>query len=85
MAVIEFLTRNECALCDEAATMLDVWAPRLGFEVTTFDVDRDLELQSEYGDRVPMARSPGDTIPVEGRWSRPELLARLLRYRLGGS
>jgi hypothetical protein len=85
MAVIEFLTRNECALCDEAATMLDAWAPRLGFEVTTFDVDRDLELQSEYGDRVPVARSPGGTILVEGRWSRPELLARLLRYRLGGS
>jgi glutaredoxin len=85
MAVIEFLTRNECPLCDEAATMLDTWAPRLGFEVTTFDVDRDLELQAEYGGRVPVARSPGGTILVEGRWSRPELLARLLRYRLGGS
>jgi len=84
MAVIEFLTRRQCPLCDEAATMLDEWAPRLGFQVTTFDIDDDLELQSEYGSRVPVARSQHGAVLVEGRWSRQVFLARLLRYRLSG-
>ena len=84
MTVIEFLTRDNCPLCDEAAMMLDEWAPRLGFETTTLDVDTDPELQSKYGGRVPVARSPDGKVLVEGRWSRRMLLARLLRYRLSG-
>ena len=52
---ITLLTRSGCHLCDEARTALD----RVGEPWRELDVDADVELEREYGDRLPVVLLDG--------------------------
>jgi glutaredoxin len=47
---LTLVTRSNCHLCDVAKEALD----RIGEPWTELDVESDLELEREYGDRVPV-------------------------------
>ena len=56
---LELLTRDDCHLCATAAEVLEGIAGEAGLVPSTIDVDRDPELQAEYGDRVPVVLLDG--------------------------
>ena len=56
---LELLTRAGCHLCVPAAETLARIAAEAGLEAREVDVDRDPELQAEYGDRVPVVLLDG--------------------------
>ena len=68
------VTRVNCHLCDEAKEAMDRVAARTGERWVEIDVDVDLELQREYGDRVPVVLLDGRE---HGYWRVEE--ERLLR------
>ncbi|MCW2491104.1 MAG: hypothetical protein QOH56_3883 [Pseudonocardiales bacterium] len=51
---VTLLTRTGCHLCETAEDALVRLSAELGFELTTVDVDSELTLANEYGDRVPV-------------------------------
>lgn len=51
---VTLLTRDGCHLCEVAARELARILPDYQIEPTVLDVDRDPQLQAEYGDRVPV-------------------------------
>ena len=63
MARLTLVTRPGCHLCEEAARALD----RIGEPWTELNVESDIELEREYGDRVPVVlldgREPTDVTP----------------------
>jgi glutaredoxin len=52
---VTLVTRPGCHLCEEAAKVLD----RIGEPWTELDVESDIELEREYGDRVPVVLLDG--------------------------
>jgi glutaredoxin len=52
---ITLITRTGCHLCDDAKAVLE----RMGVAWTERLLDGDLELESEYGDRVPVVLLDG--------------------------
>jgi glutaredoxin len=56
---LQLLTRADCHLCENAASVLEQVAAEAGLTVTAVDVDADPELQAEYGDRVPVVLLDG--------------------------
>jgi len=48
--LVTLITRPGCHLCEVAAQALD----RIGEPWTELDVESDIELEREYGDRVPV-------------------------------
>ena len=54
---VEFITRQNCELCDEAEQILAGWVRELGLEVVVTDVDQDEALLEVFTDRVPVLRS----------------------------
>ena len=54
MAGIELLVRAGCHVCAESAVILDALAGPEGGRWRMVDVDRDPELQMEWGDMVPV-------------------------------
>ena len=72
MAVVMFVTRKGCHLCDDALRLLR----ELGVEPQLADVDADDRLFQLYDWRVPVVLVDG--VPVaEGRITREHLLAAL--------
>ena len=69
-ARIQLVTRKGCHLCDEAKAALD----RVGEPWTELDVDSDIELEREYGERLPVVILDGRE---HGYWRVEE--DRLLR------
>ncbi|MGY1806753.1 glutaredoxin family protein [Blastococcus sp. SYSU D00669] len=59
MSRLQLLTRAGCHLCEEAAATLAQVAAEAGLVPATVDVDADMELQAEYGDRVPVVLLDG--------------------------
>ena len=55
MARLTLVTRPGCHLCEEAARALD----RIGEPWTELNVESDIELEREYGDRVPVVLLDG--------------------------
>jgi glutaredoxin len=53
-ARLTLITRAGCHLCEVAKDALDRIAAETGESVLVLDVDADLELAREYGDRVPV-------------------------------
>ncbi len=82
---LEFITRDDCPLCDEASAILSRLSKRLRLEIEELDVDSDEELLRIYDERVPILRSKDGTVLASGKWTRPGLVATLLRHRLKGS
>jgi hypothetical protein len=71
---IVLLTRVDCHLCIDAVAAVRRVAAETGVEWTEVDVDTDLELAAEYGDRLPVVLLDG---AEHGYWSVDE--SRLIR------
>ncbi len=56
---VTLLTRHGCHLCDDAREALLRVAGGTGVSWHEVDVDTDVELQREYGDRVPVVLLDG--------------------------
>ncbi len=52
---ITLITRPGCHLCDDAKAVLE----RMGEAWTEWNVEDDIELEREYGDRVPVVLLDG--------------------------
>lgn len=52
-------TRSQCPLCDEAKQFLESEQKRLGFRLSTIDVDAHPELKARYDDCVPVVKVAG--------------------------
>jgi glutaredoxin len=50
------LSRNYCHLCDDLIAALKAFQGRnqVEFDIEVIDVDADAELESKYGDKVPV-------------------------------
>ncbi|GIF70692.1 glutaredoxin family protein [Asanoa siamensis] len=59
MPRITLLTRVDCHLCDDARAALDRVAARTGSGWTEVDVASDIELERDYGDRLPVVLLDG--------------------------
>ncbi|SNT61501.1 Glutaredoxin [Asanoa hainanensis] len=59
MPRVTLLTRADCHLCDAARSALDRVAARTGEAWTELSVDDDLELERDYGDRLPVVLLDG--------------------------
>jgi hypothetical protein len=53
-ARIQLVTRKGCHLCDDAKAALDQVRAISGEPWTELDVDSDIELEREYGERLPV-------------------------------
>lgn len=78
---LEFLTRQGCSICDQARPLVARWAGRMGFRLVDRDVDADPELADRYGERIPVVRTGGGAVVVEGRFGTVELVLGLMRER----
>ncbi len=56
---LQLLTRQGCHLCVAAAETVTRVAGEAGLPVELVDVDADVELRGEYGDRVPVVLLDG--------------------------
>ena len=56
---LQLLTRQNCHLCVVAAETLTRIGAEAGLDVELVDVDADVELRIEYGDRVPVVLLDG--------------------------
>lgn len=59
MARLALITRPGCHLCEVAAHEMDVIAADTGETWEEINVESDLELEREYGDRVPVVLLDG--------------------------
>lgn len=71
---LSLLTRPGCHLCEQAAAAMDRVAATSGQRWVEVDVTGDLELEREYGDRLPVVLLDGRE---HGYWRVEE--ERLLR------
>jgi hypothetical protein len=71
---LTLITRVGCHLCDVAKEAMDRVAAATGERWAELDVDADVELEKEYGDRVPVVLLDGRE---HGYWRVEE--ERLLR------
>ncbi|WP_213453812.1 glutaredoxin family protein [Rhizomonospora bruguierae] len=71
---LTLITRDGCHLCDVAKDAMDRVAAASGERWAELDVDSDIELRREYGDRVPVVLLDGRE---HGYWRVEE--GRLLR------
>ena len=71
---VTVISRHGCHLCEVAAETMAGIAARTGVEWTEVFLDGDLELEREYGDRVPVILLDGKE---HGYWRVEE--QRLLR------
>jgi glutaredoxin len=51
---VTLVTRANCHLCEQAASVLARLQAELGFALETVDVDADERRRAEYSDRVPV-------------------------------
>ena len=63
---VNFLTRKNCHLCDEARAVLDEITADIGLRVNEIDIDSDDELVKLWGLRVPVVLATHDRVIAEG-------------------
>lgn len=54
MSTVTLYSRRDCALCDEARSMLEALAARLPFAIEAIDIDADPALRARYDEAVPV-------------------------------
>ena len=54
MAKRTLYTRRDCCLCDEMKAAIREVAEAISIELEEIDVDRSVELQKNFGDKVPL-------------------------------
>jgi glutaredoxin len=59
MPRVTLVTRADCHLCDAARAALDRVTARTGEAWTEVDVSDDIELERDYGDRLPVVLLDG--------------------------
>lgn len=59
---LTLLGRYGCHLCEEMRTALDVWAERFSFAVREVDITGNKELESRYGQEIPVLLSGNQVI-----------------------
>lgn len=77
-AMIRFLTRRGCPLCDEAYALVESLTATSDINVEVVDIDLDLELLDLYDERVPVLLDSEGTVIAEGQMTERET-ARVLR------
>ena len=78
IAMIRFLTRRGCPLCDEAYALVESLTATSDINVEVVDIDLDLELLDLYDERVPVLLDSEGTVIAEGQMTERET-ARVLR------
>jgi hypothetical protein len=78
---VQFLTRDQCSLCDAARPLVEKATNRFGGGVVELDVDSSADLKAEYDTRVPVVLGPDGAVIAEGRIERRDLNRRLRRLR----
>ena len=66
---VEFITRENCSLCDQAERLLAGWAGEFALDVDVVDVDQDQALYDLFNERVPVLRNGAGEVLAEGRWA----------------
>ena len=66
---LEFITRENCPLCEEGMAVVLEAAFPLGIAVHTVDVDADPDRYGEFSERVPVVRGPNGRVIDEGHIS----------------
>ena len=54
MVNVDIYSRPGCHLCDEAKEIIERVQQRIGFALRIIDIERDPELEKEYGDQIPV-------------------------------
>ena len=54
MVNVDIYSRPGCHLCDEAKEIIERVQHRIGFALRIIDIERDPELEKEYGDQIPV-------------------------------
>lgn len=76
---ITLFTRNDCGLCDEAASDLRALQRDLDFVLVERDIDGDPALRSRYNERVPVIAA-GDEVIAEAPIDIETLRSRLAAF-----
>ncbi len=77
------LTKPECALCDQAESIVLRLAGRFGVSIDIADVASDEDLRAQYEHRVPVLLGVGGRVLAEGAMSSLTVQRALVRVRLG--
>ncbi len=80
--MVEFLIRHPCTLCEAARPAVTKWAGRLGARLVEHDIDAHPALVDQFGERVPVVRTPDGRVIAEGRISEARLAWGLMVARL---
>ena len=80
MAKRTLYTRRDCCLCDEMKAAIREVAEAISIELEEIDVDRSVELQKNFGDKVPLLFINGRKA-FKYRVTAAELKKRLARKR----
>ncbi|MBU0904936.1 MAG: glutaredoxin family protein [Firmicutes bacterium] len=73
---IQFYTRPNCPLCDEAKLMLQLVAEDVDFEIEEINIEQNDQIHEEYLIRIPVIEQDGQVIQ-EGRIDYPTLFEAL--------
>lgn len=73
---IQFYTRPNCPLCDEAKLMLQLVAEDVDFEIEEINIEQNDHIHEKYLIRIPVIEQDGHVIQ-EGRIDYPTLLEAL--------
>ena len=73
---IQFYTRPNCSLCDEAKLMLQLVNDEIDFEIEHINIEKDDQIHKKYLLRIPVIEQNGQVIQ-EGRVDYPTLLEAL--------
>lgn len=73
MMKVQFYSRSNCPLCEEARLMLELVKEDIYLHIEEINIEEDDELHEKYLLRIPVIESNGQIIQ-EGRIDYPTLL-----------
>lgn len=76
MMKVQFYSRLNCPLCEEARLMLELVKDEIYLDIEEINIEEDDELHEKYLLRIPVIESGGEIIQ-EGRIEYPTLLEGL--------
>ncbi len=79
LIVIEFFTKPDCHLCEDAEAILEVASHYFLFDLRTVNILQDRAVYDLYWNRIPVLEFP-DGATLEPPITRERLTAMLRRY-----
>lgn len=73
MMKVQFYSRANCPLCEEARLMLELVKEDISLDIEEINIEKNDELHEKYLLRIPVIESGGEIIQ-EGRIDYPTLL-----------